>query len=121
MWVDGLVVASLHCEEGFGCLVFALFGLVDIAVEEKGLMESLLGLLGVGTLLPAVLLLRFGFLFFVRLGFGVFVGGVGLGLRVTDGFVMGRDGLVATDQFVFVAEYFLFGLEELEVGGSSLR
>ena len=39
---------------------------------------------------------------------------------MTDGFVVGSGGFVTTDEFVLVAEYFLFGLEQLEVRGGSL-
>lgn len=62
--------------------------------------------------------LGFRFLFFVGLGFGGFVGGLG----VADGAVVGLgDGFVVTAEFVFVAVDLLLGLQQLEVGRVGLR
>lgn len=61
--------------------------------------------------------MRFGFLFFVGLCFGLFIGG----LSVPDGAVVSlRYGFFVADEFVLIAIDFLLGFEELEVGGVGL-
>lgn len=98
--------------------MLALLELLDIPVQKQRLMQSFFGMFSMGPLLATVVLL--GFLFLVGLGLGVFVGG-----RMADGFVVPLAvvvvGLVRTDKFVLVAEYLLFGLQQLQIRGGGLR
>jgi hypothetical protein len=100
--------------------VLALLG-VWLAVEEEGLVESVLALLGVRSLLLAVLFLRARFLFFVGVRLGVLVRGLRV-LRLRDGFVVRLRAVpVVADDLVLVPEGLLLRLQQLQVGRRRLR
>jgi hypothetical protein len=100
--------------------MLGLLGLV-IAIEEERLVKSILALLCVWALLLAILFLRAGFLFFVGLRFGVFVGGLRV-LRLGNGFIVRLRAVpIVADDFVLVAKGLLLRLQQLQVGRGCLR
>ena len=118
MRINRLIYIAVNGKQRFGCLVLAFLGL-GVPVQEERLVQPLLCLFGLRSFLATVLLLGFGLLLFVGLGFGLLVRGLAVG--VPDRFVVLVVGLVSANQFVLVAENLFFGFEELQIGRGSLR
>ncbi len=75
-------------------------------------MKPVFDLLCMRPLFSTVLFLCLGFLFFMGLRFGVFVGGL-RGRLVDRSVVTLRVGLLVANKLVFIAVDFLFGFDEL--------
>ena len=114
--VDRLVNSPLPIEQRLGSLMLAVLDL-QIPIQKQRLMQPLLSLLSMRPflatphLIPSLLM---------RLSLGVLVGRI-----VPSGFIMimmmGMSPfLLGFDDIVLIAEYLLFGLEQLEVGRGAL-
>lgn len=103
-----MVRVAVNSEKRFGGLVLPLL-LVVLPIQKERFVESLLGLLSLRPLFPAILFLGLGFFLLVGLCFRMFMGGLGVGM--SDGLVVGD--FIISNKLIFVAEDLLLGLQEL--------